>query len=432
MGIWNEKYECLSRDEMQQVQLERLQATVNRAYENVAFYKRLFDQMGIAPEEIRSLDDLSRFPFTTREDLRDGYPYDMFAVSLRDVVRIHSSSGMKYAPTVCGYTKKDLVNWMELAARTLSAVGIDKDDVVQVYFGHGLFAEGFGFQHGAESIGASVIPVSEDGPERQVAVMRDYKISALVGTPTYALSIAEQMEETKVDPHSLSLRVGVFGGAPWSEAVRAEIEKRLKITATDYYSLSELGGPISAECENKCGLHVFEDHFLAEIVDPKTGKLLEPGSVGELVLTTLTREALPLIRYRTRNLTSIDYTRCSCGRTLARMSRVCGRTDDMIVVQGVSFYPSQIEAILAEMECAELYYRLIIDREGSEDILEIEVAVSGEVLGDTVGAIERLEGRICTQVRAELGISPLVRLAELRTLKSATGGSKGIVVDKRT
>ena len=432
MGIWNERYETMSRDELQQVQLERLQASVNRAYENVAFYKRLFDQLEISPEGIRTLGDLARLPFTTRENLREGYPYDMFAVPLRDVVRIHSSAGTTGAPTVCGYTANDLHNWSELAARVLTAAGVGKDDVVQVSFGYGLFTAGFGFQYGAERIGASVIPVSAENPERQIAVMRDFKITALIGTPTYALSIAEQIEEANVNPRALSLRVGLFGGEPWSERVRDEIEGRLGIAASDYYGLSELAGPgVSWECECKCGLHVAEDHFIAEVVDPGTGQLVEPGQAGELVLTTLTKEALPLIRYRTRDLTSLEFSPCECGRTLARMSRVHSRTDDMLIVQGISVFPSQIEALLAEIEGTKPHYRMVIDRRGAADDLEIQVEVSDSIFADTVGKLEQIEEKIASRIRSALGISPRVRLVEPRTLDRMTGRARRVVIDKR-
>ena len=430
MGIWNQRYETMSRDELQQVQLERLQATLNRAYENVAFYKRLFDESGISPEEIKTLDDLVRLPFTTRENLRDGYPYDAFAVPLRDVVRIHSSHGTTGAPAVCGYTESDLHIWSELAARVLSAGGVSKDDVVQVYFGQGLFSAGFGFQYGAERIGASVIPASADDPDSQIAIMRDFRITALIGSVSYALSVVEQIEEAGVNPKALSLKVGLFGGEPWSEKVRARIEERLDIPALDYYGLSELAAPgVSWECEHKNGLHLAEDHFIAEIVDPLTGEPVSPGSEGELVLTTLTKEALPLIRYRTRDLTAIDLAPCACGRTLARMSRVHSRTDDMIIVQGVSVFPSQIEAILGEIEGTKPHYRLVIDRQGAVDSLEIQVEVSERIFTDTVGKLVEIEERIVNRVRSLLGITPRVRMVEPRTLDRVTG--RRAIIDKR-
>ena len=430
MGIWNPKYETMSRDELQQVQLERLQATVNRAYEDVAFYKRQFDELGVSPEDVTTLDALAHLPFTTRENLREGYPYDAFAVPLRDVVRIHSSSGTTGAPTVCGHTEHDLHNWSELAARVLSAGGVGKEDVVQVFFGHGLFTAGFGFQYGAERIGASVIPASSENSQSQIAIMRDFRITALVGTVSYALSVVEQIEEAGVNSKALSLRVGIFGGEPWSEKVRARIEDRLGITALDHYGLIEIAAPgVSWECECKHGLHVAEDHFIAEVVDPKTGGPVAPGAEGELVLTTLTKEALPLIRYRTRDLTALDLSPCDCGRTLARMSRVHSRTDDMIIVQGVSIFPSQIEAILAEIEGTKPHYRLVIDRQGAADELEIQVEVSESIFTDTVGNLVQIEERIVNRVRSALGVAPRVRLVEPRTLDRVTG--RRAIVDKR-
>ena len=432
MGIWNQRYEAISRDELQQVQLERLQASVNRAYENVAFYKRVFDELDICPEDIKTLDDLARLPFTTRENLADGYPYDMFAVSLRDVVRIHSSSGVAGTPAVCGYTAQDLRNWSELAARVLTAGGVDKDDVIQVHFGLGLFSAGFGFQSGAERIGASVVPISADNPENQIAIMRDYKITALVGTASYALSIADQMAEANLSSKAFSLRTGVIGGEPWSEDVRSDIESRLGIKANDYYGVSELAAPgIAWECEHRCGLHIAEDHFIAEVVDPKTGERLDPGQEGELVLTTLTREALPLIRYRTRDLTSINLESCACGRTLVRMARVHARSDDMFIIQGIRVFPSQVEAILAEIEGTKPHYRIVIDRSGATDDVEIQVEVSDSIFGDTVSQLVQMEEKIVSRIRTKLGISPRVRLVEPKTLSSAAGHGRRVVFDRR-
>lgn len=432
MAFWSERYETMPRDELLQIQLERLQASVNRAYENVAFYRRVFDRAGISPQDIRSLDDLRRLPFTTREDLRNGYPYDMFAVSLRDVVRIHSSAGTTGPPTVSGYTANDLNNWSSLAARVLTAAGVGKEDVVQVDFGHGMFAAAFGFQYGAERIGASVIPVCGVGAEQQIAIMRDYRTTVIVGTPSYGLWIAEALDEMKVNRVALSLRVGLFGGEPWSEAVRADIESRLGISALDSYGLSEIIAPgVSWECECKSGLHIAEDHFVAEVIDPKTAEPLGPGNEGELVLTTLTKEALPLIRYRTGDLTSLDHDTCKCGRTLARMSRVHSRTDDMIIVQGVSIFPSQVEAVLMEVEGTKPHFRLVIDRRGSVDEVEVQVEVSERIFSDQVSKLVEVEEKLRNRLHAVLGISPRVRLVEPRTLGRGFGKARQVVIDKR-
>lgn len=432
MGIWNQRYETMPREELQQVQLERLQAIVNRAYENVAFYKRVFDQAGISPEDIRSLDDLARLPFTTREDLRDGYPYDAFAVPLKDVVRIHPSAGTTGAPTVCGYTVNDIHNWSELAARVLSAGGVGKEDVVQVFFGYGMFSAGFGFQQGAERIGASVIPASADDPESRITVMRDFKITALVGTPTYALSVADQIEDAGLDAGTLPLRVGLFGGEPWSQKLRERIEERLSIRAVDYYGLSEMSSPgVSWECEHKCGLHIAEDYFIAEVVDPKTGQAVGEGAEGELVLTSLMKEALPLLRYRTGDLTSMDTAPCLCGRTLARMSRVHSRTDDMFIVQGISMFPAQIEAILTEMDGTTPQYRLVLERHGASDELEIQIEVSERVFTDTASRLDQMKERIINRVRSSLGILPRVKWVEPRMLEKLTGRGRRAIIDNR-
>ncbi|MDI6829376.1 MAG: phenylacetate--CoA ligase, partial [Armatimonadota bacterium] len=368
----------------------------------------------------------------TRDDLLGGYPYDMFAVPLRDVVRLHSTSGTTGAPIVCGYTAKDLDNWTELVARVLVSGGVGKEDVVQVSFGHGMFAAGFGFQYGAERIGASVIPVSGEGADRQISIMRDYRTTVLVGTPTYALWLSEALKDTGINPKALSLRAGIFGGEPWSEKVRAEIEARLEIFAIDSYGLSEVMTPgVSWECECKTGLHIAEDNFIAEVVDPKTGNPMPPGCEGELVLTTLTKEALPLIRYRTRDITSLDFSPCACGRTLARMSRVHSRTDDMIIVQGVNIFPSQIEAVLTEVEGIKPHYQLILDRKGATDDLEIQVEVSEDLFSDQVSELVDLEQRLKNRIQSALGISPRIRLVEPRTLERAKGRKRRVVIDRR-
>jgi len=297
MQIWDQQYECMQREELEQLQLERLQATLNRAFKNVTCYRNKFTERGIVPEDIQSLDDLKKLPFTTKEDLRLNYPYGMFAVPLREVVRIHSSSGTTGKPTVVGYTKHDIKVWSNLVARFMTAAGVTHDDVVQIAFGYGLFTGAFGLHYGAEAIGASVIPMSAGNTEKQIMIMQDYKTTALVCTPSYAITIADRMEKMGVDPKSLSLKVGLFGAEPWSEAMRKEIENRLFISATDNYGLSEIIGPgVAGDCEYKCGMHISEDAFIAEIIDPETGEVLPPGSVGELVLTTLTKEAFPMIR----------------------------------------------------------------------------------------------------------------------------------------
>jgi phenylacetate-CoA ligase len=431
MQMWDPQAESLSRRDLEQIQLERLQASVNRAYKNVAFYYRRFHQLGLHPEDIQSLRDLSRLPFTTKDDLRDNYPYDMLAVPLREVVRLHASSGTTGKPTVCGYTAEDLKTWADLVARVLTAGGVTKDDLVQISFGYGLFTGAFGHHYGAERIGASVIPASVGNTERQVRIMQDFRTTALVGTPSYALHIAEVMEDLGVNPKGLSLRVGLFGSEPWSERMRQEIQTRLNLSATDNYGLSEVLGPgVSGECECKNGLHLAEDHFLPEIVDPDSGEPLPPGSEGELVLTTLTREAIPILRFRTRDITSLNPEPCACGRTLVRMKRVMHRTDDMLIIRGVNVFPSQVEAILAEIEGVQPHYQIILDRKGALDDFQILVEVSPQIFAGEVRILVEMEEFIRSRVGSELGVSPQVKLVEPRTLERSLGKARR-VIDRR-
>ncbi|UCH33130.1 MAG: phenylacetate--CoA ligase [Armatimonadota bacterium] len=431
MAMWKPEIETMPRADVLQLQLERLQAATNRAYKNVAFYRKKFDELGIVPEQIQSLDDLRRLPLTTKDDLRQAYPYGMFGVPLREVVRVHASSGTTGHPTVCGYTRRDLQTWSELVARVMTAGGVTHDDVVQICFGYGLFTGAFGLHYGAELIGASVIPASSGNTERQIVLMQDFRTTALVGTPSYALRITEVMDEMRVTPSELSLRVGLFGAEPWSERIRSELEKRLHISATDNYGLSEVMGPgVAGECDRKDGLHVSEDHFIAEVIDPGTGEPLSLGEEGELVLTTLTKEALPLIRYRTRDVTRLNAEPCACGRTLMRMARVQTRTDDMLIVRGVNVYPSQIEAVLAEIEGLEPHYQIVLDRVGAMDQMEVWVEVPAELFGDAVASLRQMEERIAERMRSVLGLSPKIRLVEPRSLQRFEGKSQR-VIDKR-
>jgi len=432
MPIWNKRCETMGRAEMEQLQLERLQTTVNRAYRNVRFYHRKFAELGVEPEDIKSLDDIRSLPCTTKEDLRDAYPYEMFSVPLREIVRIHSSSGTTGRVTVVGYTKNDLRTWSELVARVISAAGVTKHDVVQITFGYGLFTGGFGLHYGAERVGASVIPVSAGNTERQIQIMQDFRTTALVGTPSYALHIAEVMEEMGVDRESVRLRVGLFGGEPSSERMRREIEQRLGILATDNYGLSEVMGPgVSGECEHKCGLHVNEDHFLVEVVDPETLDPVPAGAQGELMVTTLTKEGMPLLRYRTRDLTSLTAERCVCGRMNTRMRKVSGRTDDMLIVRGVNVFPSEIEAILFETEGVEPHYQIIVEREGALDQLTILVEVSREIATDRMSRLVELENKIKARMHSVIGITPKLKLVEPKTLERGHGKATR-VVDKRS
>jgi phenylacetate-CoA ligase len=429
--IWDRRNECMSRQEMEQFQLERLQSTLNRVYRNVSFYKKRFDQLKVLPDEIQSIQDLTQFPLTVKEDLRESYPYGMFALPLREVVRIHSSSGVTGKPTVTGYTRNDLHHWSQLTARVLSAGGVTKDDVVQITFKYGLFTGAFGLHHGAELIGASVIPMSTGNTNKQVLIMQDYKTTALIGTPSYALLLARYMETQGIDPKSLSLRLGLFGGEPCPESMRKEIEERLFINATDNYGVSEVMGPgVSAECEGKNGLHIYEDHFIPEIIDPQTLQVLPAGAEGELVLTTLSKEAFPLIRYRTRDVTSLDYSPCPCGRTLVRMKKVLGRTDDIIIIKGVNVFPSQVESVLLEVEGVEPRYQMIADRVEGVDTLEVKVEVNERVFSDEIKNLQNIALLIERRLREIIGVSAKVKLVAPESLQPLEGKG-GKVIDRR-
>ncbi|MBM4330298.1 MAG: phenylacetate--CoA ligase [Deltaproteobacteria bacterium] len=429
--IWDRKYECMEREEMEQLQLERLQSTLNRIFRNVSFYKKRFDLLKIFPEEIQSIKDLSQIPLTAKEDLRQSYPYGMFALPLREVVRIHSSSGVTGKPTVTGYTRNDLHHWSQLTARVLTAGGVTKDDVVQITFKYGLFTGAFGLHHGAELIGASVIPMSTGNTHKQVLIMQDYKTTALVSTPSYALLLSRYMGTEGIDPKTLSLRLGLFGGEPCPEPMRKEIEERLFISATDNYGVSEVMGPgVAAECEAKNGLHLYEDHFIPEIIDPLTLKALPPGAEGELVLTTLSKEAFPLVRYRTRDITSLDYSPCPCGRTLVRIKKVLGRSDDILIIKGVNVFPSQIEAILLEVEGVEPRYQIIADRFDGVDILEVKVEVNEGVFSDEIKILQNISAKIERKIREIIGVSAKVKLVAPESLQPPEGKAPK-VIDRR-
>lgn len=432
MKIWDPLYECMPREDLEQLQLERLQATVNRVYKSVTCYRKKFDEAGIVPEDIRSLDDLAKLPFTTKEDLRLNYPYGMFAVPLREVVRIHSSSGTTGKPTVVGYTKNDIRMWSNLVARFMTAAGVTRDDVVQIAFGYGMFTGAFGLHYGSETIGASVIPMSAGNTEKQIMIMQDYKTTALVCTPSYALTIASRMEQMGVDPKSLSLKVGLFGSEPWSEAMRKEIESRLCISATDNYGLSEIIGPgVAGDCECKRGMHLFEDAFIPEIINPDTGEVLPRGSVGELVLTTLTKEAFPMIRYRTRDITSLEYEKCDCGRTLARMMKTMGRSDDMLIIKGVNVFPSQIEEILFAIEGCEPHYQLVLEREGDTDVLIVRIEVTENIFFDEMKRQKSFVEQVERKLHSVLGVSASVKLVEPSSLPRHEGKAVRVIDNRK-
>lgn len=430
--IWDPQHECMPRDEIGQLQLERLQATLNRAYKNVTCYRTKFNNLGIVPEDITSLTDLAKLPFTTKEDLRLNYPYGMFAVPLREVVRIHSSSGTTGKPTVVGYTKNDLKTWSNLVARFMTAAGVTHDDVVQIAFGYGMFTGAFGLHYGSETIGAAVIPMSGGNTEKQIMIMQDYKSSVLVCTPSYAITIADHIERMGIDPKSLSLKVGLFGGEPWSEAMRREIESRLSISATDNYGLSEVLGPgVAGECGYKCGMHIFEDAFIPEIIDPETCAVLPPGSVGELVLTTISKEAFPMIRYRTRDITSLEYDVCECGRTMVRMKKTMGRSDDMLIIKGVNVFPSQIEEVLVAIEGCEPHYQLVVDRKGALDVLEVCIEVTENIFFDEMKRQRAFLEMVEKKIDSVLGVGVTVKLVEPNSIPRNEGKASRVIDNRR-
>jgi phenylacetate-CoA ligase len=380
---WEENRECMNREDLEQLQLERLQSTIFRVTNHVPFYRNMFKKIHLDPDGFRSLSELRRLPFTTKSDLRQNYPYGLFAVPLRDVVRIHSSSGTTGTATVVGYTRNDIKTWSNLVARVLTAAGVTKDDVIQIAFGYGLFTGGFGLHYGAERIGASVIPISSGNTKRQIQIMQDFKTTALVCTPSYAMLIADTMLDMGININGLSLKWGLFGAEPWSEAMRTEINNKLHITATDNYGLSEVMGPgVAGECLECNGLHINEDHFLIEVINPNTLEPVLPGEVGELVITTLTKEAFPLIRYRTRDLTRLISEPCACGRTNRRMTRILGRTDDMLIIKGVNVFPTQIENVLFEIEGTEPHYQIVVERENHQDKATVLVEVVESIFFD--------------------------------------------------
>ena len=430
--IFNEEFETLPREALASLQLKRLKQVVERVYHTVGFYRKKFDEAGVKPEDIRSLEDLGRLPFTTKQDLRDNYPFGLFSVPMSNIVRLHASSGTTGKPTVVGYTRRDIETRAELMARSLAAAGLTKNDIVHNAYGYGLFTGGLGVHYGAERLGASVIPMSGGNTKKQILILQDFGPTAICCTPSYTLYLAEVGEEMGVDMRSLRLRVGILGAEPWGERMRKEIESRLDITALDIYGLSEIMGPgVAMECiEGKNGLHIFEDNFIVEVIDPSTGEVLPDGQAGELVFTTLTKEAFPLVRYRTKDLSRLMREVCRCGRTFVRMERVMGRSDDMFIIRGVNVFPSQIESVLMEIEGLEPHYMLIIDREGALDTLEIQVEVSERIFSDEIRRLQNLERRIAKDIKDYIGITAKVKLVEPKTLQRTEGKAQR-VVDKR-
>ena len=431
MEIWNRHFECMDRDELRRVQSERLIETVERVYFNVPYYRHKMQEAGLGPEKIRSIDDLRKLPFTTKQDLRDNYPFGLFAVPMSEIVRIHASSGTTGKPTVVGYTRNDISTWSEVMARTLTSAGANRHDFIQIAYGYGLFTGGLGLHYGGEKIGASVIPISGGNTQRQIQIMHDFGSTVLACTPSYALYLAEAMIESGISRDEFRLRAGVFGAEPWTENMRKEIEDKLRIKAIDIYGLSEVIGPgVASECLAQEGLHIFEDHFYPEVIDPETHEVLPEGSVGELVFTTLTKEGLPLIRYRTRDLTRLNYGRCKCGRTMVRMDKCLGRSDDMLIIRGVNLFPSQVESVLLEMSEIKPHYQLIVDRINNLDTLELKVEVDEAFFLDKISQLEALRMKIQDNLQSSLGLGIKVTLVEPKILERSEGKSKR-VIDKR-
>lgn len=428
--IWNETKECMSRDKMTEIQSARLVKLVDYVYHNVEFYRKKMQKAGLTPSDIKGIEDIEKLPFTTKDDLRDNYPFGLFAVPNSQIVRVHASSGTTGKATVVGYTRKDLDIWAECVARCFSMCGIGKDDVMQVAYGYGLFTGGLGAHYGAEKIGAMVVPMSVGNSKKLTTMMIDFGTTAIACTPSYLLHIAEVLEaEGKMG--DLKLKTAVCGAEPWTEQMREEIEKRLHINAHDIYGLSEIMGPgVACDCEYHKGLHINEDHFYPEIVDSKTLEHVEDGELGELVFTTLTKEGIPLIRYRTKDLTSITHEKCECGRTTARISKFKGRSDDMLIIRGVNVFPSQVEAALLEVEEVSPHYMMIVDRVNNLDTLEIHVEVNEKYFTDEIKGLEKLSQKIAHTVNQALGLNAKIKIVEPQSLQRFEGKSVH-VIDKR-
>lgn len=431
MDIWNRHIECMDRDELKRIQSERIIETVERVYFNVPYYRHKMQEAGLGPEKVKSIDDLRKLPFTTKQDLRDNYPFGLFAVPMTEIVRIHGSSGTTGKPTVVGYTRDDIAIWSEVMARTLTCAGANRNDFIQIAYGYGLFTGGLGLHYGGEKIGASVIPISGGNTRRQIQIMHDFGSTVIACTPSYALYLAEAMIESGISRDEFKLKAGVFGAEPWTENMRREIEDKLKIKAIDIYGLSEVMGPgVASECLVQEGLHISEDHFYPEIIDPETLEVLPEGSMGELVFTTLTKEGLPLIRYRTRDLTRLNYGRCKCGRSMVRMDKCIGRSDDMLIIRGVNLFPSQIESVLLEMSGIKPHYQLIVDRVNNLDTLELKVEVDEDFFLDKISQLETLRMKLQDNLQSSLGLGIKVTLVEPKILGRSEGKSNR-VIDKR-
>lgn len=430
--IWNEEMECMGPKDMKGVQSERLKKIVSYVYKNCPVYKNMFDSSGVKPGNIKSIGDINKLPFTVKDNMRDSYPFGMFSRPVKEIIEIHVSSGTTGNPTVVGYTKEDIKLWSEVMARALCCAGAEPGDKIQIAYGYGLFTGGLGFHYGSLEMGLTIIPASSGQTKRQLKLMTDFKPRILACTPSYALYMVDEARDIGLNLHESSWEIGIFGAEPWSDSMRREIEATWNMLATDVYGLSEIIGPgVAQECRHKNGLHIWWDVFYPEVINPETGKPLDEGEVGELVITTLTKRGIPLIRYRTRDNVSISYEKCRCGRTAPRISKIKGRTDDMIVVRGINVFPSQIEHVLLSIEGTQPHYQLIVDRKaGDLDELEILVEVEEKIFSDEVKKLQILEDRIKKEINSILGISAKVKLVEPKTIERSEGKSKR-VIDKR-
>ncbi len=421
----------MEREELLKLQGERLKSMVKRVYDTVPFYRKKLAEMGIEPGDITTIDDLKKLPFTTKQDLRDNYPFGLFTVPQTDIVRLHASSGTTGKSTVVGYTHNDIQMWSEVVARSLTMAGVTKSDIIQVAYGYGLFTGGLGLHYGAEKVGASVIPISGGNTKKQLQLMEDFGSTVIACTPSYAAYLGEALVAEKIDPRNIKLKAGIFGAEPWTEEMRSQIEHLLGIKAYDIYGLSEIIGPgVSMECHCQNGMHIFEDHFIPEIINPDTCEVLPFGELGELVFTPATKEAMPLIRYRTRDLTRLHADKCECGRTLVRMEKCLGRSDDMLIIRGVNVFPSQVESVLLEMSETKPHYVLVVERENNLDILEIQVEIEEQFFSDEIKELEGLRQRIKVNIASTLGINASIRLVEPGTIERSMGKAKR-VIDKR-
>lgn len=425
--IWNEHIECMSREQLRDLQTARLKETVERVYHNTPFYRKKMQELGILPSDIKDIDDIQKLPFTTKEDLRDNYPFGLMAVPMSEVVRIHASSGTTGKPTVVAYTRKDVSQWTECVSRCFTAFGATKQDIFQISYGYGLFTGGLGAHYGTENIGASVIPMSSGNTQKQLQIMQDFGATVLCCTPSYALFIADKLADMGISKDDLKVRIGVFGAEPWTENMRKELEEKLGIKAYDIYGLSEICGPgVGYECQNQSGTHLCEDQFYPEIVDPKTLQPVKQGTEGELVFTHLTKEAMPLLRYRTKDLTSLNYDTCACGRTAVRMGKILGRSDDMLIIRGVNVFPSQIESVILQMPEFEPHYMIYVNRENNLDTMELHVEARPDLYSDNVGTMISLTKKLTAQLNSILGIAVKVKIVEPRSLARSEGKAKRV------